>query len=238
MHEKAILNGSWLPTNQGIGVTSEGVLADGQHRLQAIKNLGYLPVTLLLVTGLDPKVYRIIDIGRKRSMFDSVKLDRPLMREEVVATRTLANIKFNNDWWVMRQPPDRADASQIIKWIDAYEDGYGLFASSVNRQSFFRAGVRAALLVYAVTHPASAADLIRMVEHGEDLKQTMPAYHLRLLLQRPPLAGARGTCEDFGCAVRCINDHQLRVPMRLWRSNMACDWCMQIKERMPHVDTD
>ena len=236
-YERHIKRGEWCETNQGIGVTSDGLLADGQHRLLAIRNCGYPPVPLLLVTGLDPGVFQFIDNGAKRSFHDATQRTHGLTKHQSVAIETLANMRWRGSYWSMEKH-DRVSTVEIQEWIDAYEDAFWLLEDAYSKPTFFRAGVRAALIVYAQTHAERAAEFIRKVEFGEDIKQFMPCYHLRSVLLVPGVGMRRTVESDFNLAVRAISSDLLDLPMRMWKQTMAIDWVHQIKERMPHVDTD
>lgn len=65
--------GRWLTTHQGIGFDRNGVLVDGQHRLEAIIDSG-VEVRMPVAVGLDPAVFDVIDTGRKRSTQDALAL--------------------------------------------------------------------------------------------------------------------------------------------------------------------
>lgn len=237
-YERLINRHQWCETNQGIGVTMDGVLADGQHRLLAIKNCGYPKVPLLLVTGLPNDVYQFIDNGAKRSFHDSTQLSHGLTKHWSVAIETLANMRWRGAYWTMAQH-DRVSTVDIESWIEKYESGFGVLKDACCKPTYFRAGVRAALLVYAQTYPERAAEFIRKVEFGEDIKQFMPAYHLRAALLVPGSVGGRvGVDNDFNLAVRAISSDLLNLPMRVWKYTMCIDWVSEIKERMPHVDSD
>ena len=69
-----IKSGNWTATNQGIGVSSDGILVDGGHRIEALKQAGYPPVTMLVVTGLSRDAQQYVDCHARRSMRDRLKL--------------------------------------------------------------------------------------------------------------------------------------------------------------------
>jgi hypothetical protein len=73
-YKQDIADGRWYLTNQGIGVDINGVLIDGQHRLLAIKESGYPPIPLLIVSGLSVEAQTAIDQHSKRSVRDVWKL--------------------------------------------------------------------------------------------------------------------------------------------------------------------
>lgn len=61
--------GRWANTNQSIGLTSDGSVIDGQHRLHAIIKTG-IPVTMLVVRGLTQESFSYIDLGIARTVAD------------------------------------------------------------------------------------------------------------------------------------------------------------------------
>jgi len=61
--------GEWITTHQGIAFSKDGVLLDGQHRLEAIIESG-IAQEMLVVTGLDNDAYKVLDNGIKRTMSD------------------------------------------------------------------------------------------------------------------------------------------------------------------------
>ena len=63
--------GRWRITHQGIALARDGVILDGQHRLQGIVDSG-VTVRMPIAVGLDPEVFTVIDTGRKRSAGDAL----------------------------------------------------------------------------------------------------------------------------------------------------------------------
>jgi len=70
-----IKNGNYKTTHQGIAFNKSGVLVDGQHRLEAIRQSNQT-VEMLVTTGLDDDVFKDIDRGLKRSLSDSTHLPK------------------------------------------------------------------------------------------------------------------------------------------------------------------
>jgi len=66
-----IKQGKWQLTHQGVAISKDGMLLDGQHRLQAIASLG---VTLEMVVALDVPFDSVlgfqVDNGEKRTIAD------------------------------------------------------------------------------------------------------------------------------------------------------------------------
>lgn len=71
----AMLRGEWILTHQGVAFDSDGKLIDGQHRLHAII-MADMPQDMLVVTGVDPSAFKVLDIGAKRSTSDLLAIDK------------------------------------------------------------------------------------------------------------------------------------------------------------------
>ena len=56
-------------THQGIAFSSDGELLDGQHRLNAIIKADK-PVKMMVTNGLDPELFKVTDVGLKRTYGD------------------------------------------------------------------------------------------------------------------------------------------------------------------------
>lgn len=75
---KMITDGAWKLTHQAIAVSPSGRILDGQHRLHAIVKAGK-PVPVLIAEGCDEDSYVAIDKGVKRSVADSLGMDKTII---------------------------------------------------------------------------------------------------------------------------------------------------------------
>lgn len=87
----SIKNNEWVTTHQGIAFDKNGVLIDGQHRLQAIIAAD-MPVIMLVVKNLTPDSFGVIDAGMKRTLADRTGLDQRLAE----TCRLFAAIAYGN----------------------------------------------------------------------------------------------------------------------------------------------
>lgn len=69
----AIRRGEWVVNGEGISISSDGRLLNGQHRCAAVVMTG-ISIQTLLVTGLDPAVFDTIDGGGKRTTADVMQI--------------------------------------------------------------------------------------------------------------------------------------------------------------------
>ena len=68
-YSRAMRNGEWKLNGETIKVGKDGVLLDGQHRLQAVVEFGN-PVNLLVALDLEPDIFDTVDQGRSRTRAD------------------------------------------------------------------------------------------------------------------------------------------------------------------------
>ena len=70
----AIKRGEWMVTHQGIAFDTNGVLADGQHRLAAIVEADQ-PVDMLVISGVDAATFDVLDTGKRRNAADVLAIE-------------------------------------------------------------------------------------------------------------------------------------------------------------------
>lgn len=68
-YAKQIRDGEWLQNGESIKFSEDGVLLDGQHRLQAII-LSETPCEVLVIRGLSKESSKTIDTGKRRNRSD------------------------------------------------------------------------------------------------------------------------------------------------------------------------
>jgi hypothetical protein len=73
-YTEAIMNGQWKLTQQGIAISKDGILLDGQHRLEAIRQADQ-PVQICLATDCDPEIFSVIDTGTARLASDMLQME-------------------------------------------------------------------------------------------------------------------------------------------------------------------
>lgn len=73
----------WMLTSQGISISKDGNLNDGQHRLWACALSG-VPFKTLMVFGEEREAQNVLDTGRKRRPSDALSLLEMEIKNEVV----------------------------------------------------------------------------------------------------------------------------------------------------------
>ena len=175
-----ICKGQWALTNQGIGVSKDGVLVDGQNRLKAIAQAGYPPhVKFVLVTGLDPLSQKKIDSGFKRTLSDLLAF---LVGGNVtvpgqVAAACSAIYLFNKSLCGGEDKP-----VAIAEFLEVYGEEVQAVMKALGYRG--KSGMCAALIEYAVyAGRDKATDLAKKIATGEMLWSTHPAFKVRGWLQ-------------------------------------------------------
>ena len=68
-YSKDMLRGQWILTPQGISIDSDGMLLDGQHRLNAVIKAN-IPIDMYVFENVDNNAFKVFDTGKKRSASD------------------------------------------------------------------------------------------------------------------------------------------------------------------------
>ena len=187
-YKRDMAAGNWGLTHQGIAVSKDNVLIDGQHRLIACQELGYPPIQCVLVTGLDFKSQKNVDQQAKRSMTDVLKItfNKDFNNHAPAIARCIMMIAENDA--ILRKVPT---PDEIIEVVEQYLDEIG-FACGLNKDGFFAAGYLSGITKKAKENPDrlnDIAEFVNSVYTGEMLSKKMPAYHLRSYILNTKGAG-------------------------------------------------
>jgi hypothetical protein len=179
-YRRDIASGNWHLTNQGIGVCEDGILADGQHRLLAIKAENYPPVKLLIVWGLSNESRMAIDTHAKRNVRDLLQFAFG-HRVNAVAAAIANMLFFNKHGW----PSIGATPAELYDIIGEVDDIMEEIVNTPSNAQFYPAPFLAGF-VYAANEKIASVDTIKKMmiatEDGLMLSRDDPCYHLRNLL--------------------------------------------------------
>ena len=182
-YARALLNGFWVPTNQGIGVSASGFLVDGQHRLEALKAAGYPEITMLLVTGLPDDAVAAVDAGSNRKPRDYLKFMfetsvsafvSAILRTSMLARVGFAMVKFQPQEYASTFETLGESISEIIKLE--------------NTKKLPAAVVAALVDAHAKGYQSEVEQFTKALATGEMLEKDNPA-----LVLRNWIANSRGT---------------------------------------------
>lgn len=210
--ERAVRAEKFLLSNQAIGVSSEGVLIDGQHRLTAIRNAGYPAVEVVLVTGLDPELRLYLDQNAKRSVADALKI----VLNETVTPRMTSVVSFlmkieetSTGFTFIGGGRGRLGLDDVRKEV---KKGMKLILEIDKASaSTCRAGTLGALVEYARRwDEEDALELAGQVGFGENIAAGDPGYKLRDVVLKKKgrgVGGSNSQIVDFQQAVFCCIQH-------------------------------
>lgn len=168
--------GKWMVTHQGIAISEDNVLIDGQHRLLALRKAGYPKIEMLVVYGLPFEIQKYVDQQAKRSIRDVLKIsfDSVFTRHAPAIARQI----FAEASGYSFTPT----ASEVIDVIADYMDDITLITDAIGSSRFFAASHLAAFVKAAHDYPEKKQDIVdfvKSVEEGSMLSNKSPAFHLR-----------------------------------------------------------
>ena len=122
--------GRWQLTHQAIGISAEGILVDGQHRLSAVVESG-CEVPFLVCLDADPDTFGVVDQGKVRTANDVWKIGRK-SSSGVAAIAKLVymyeNHRNNQDWGNLSKMTAPETVYQWASQPVAHHSGHILYA--------------------------------------------------------------------------------------------------------------
>lgn len=180
----AMQEGRWKLTSQGISITRDGTLNNGQHRLLAIIRAG-VAVPMNITFGEDREVFDILDTGANRNASDTLNIAGFKNTANLAASARVvmmiaggnpaANATYGNDVikdWVRRHPDLQDYTTQ------------GVAIGKKLKTS--QAGVTAALYLIGTgsRHSRHLPDFVSLLADGAGLTKRGPILTLRESLMR------------------------------------------------------
>lgn len=177
------VSGRWSLNGQTIVISSDGVLADGQHRSEALIDTD-AKVLQLIVAGIEPKARVTMDQGRPRNAGD----DLTMLGEEtgnIAGTMIRYLMAYEANKRADLKGLAKASRAQILEFFKANTDRVRKSAElALELREPARYHVAAPMLAFlhhilSEENPEKAAIYIRQVAKGEGLKDEDPAYVVR-----------------------------------------------------------
>jgi hypothetical protein len=213
-------SGAWQTTHQGIAVSKDGMLIDGQHRLEALKKAGYPKIEMLVVTGLQMDAQKVVDQGAKRSLNDVLRVAFEYRFSRHAPSVSRAIIMINTGGMSSKVNPT---PNEVIDVIEKYFDEINEVTSAPCDKCFFAAPYLAAFVI-ALSENKSAhgkvIEFIKKVEAGEMLSKDDPAFHLRTFVinTRGHTGGLSLTEQRYAKAYKAAIAHIKGEKMKVLRS--------------------
>lgn len=164
-----IKSGEYKLTHQGIAISRDGVLLDGQHRLLAVIKAN-TSITIPLATGCDPSIFSVLDTGATRKAFDVLMIEK-VTNSTVVAASVRMYIMyfehFNKIWQGRLRYPTNEDILTIYKSKAAVFD-YATQKAKHCHRSFKQ----------LTSGSAVAGFIVLAIDNG------YPIHHIELFIQK------------------------------------------------------
>lgn len=219
--KKNIEENNWFFTNQGVGISKNGVLTDGQHRLIALKECDYPAVKILLVFGLDDKAQAVVDTHAKRSQADVIRLlmNRTASNQAVAAINISLKMKTDGaKFWIKG---GKSDTFEVADILNNYSDVLNPLLACCG--TGVRAAVVAALFEYAKRFSIDhACKLAEQIKDGVSLEKNDPAYRVRAWLSQNTAGSGTITTQTYANTVSACIAHAKGETLQVLRP--ASSW--------------
>jgi len=186
-------SGAWQTTHQGIAVSIDGMLIDGQHRLQALKKAGYPKIKMLVVTGLEMAAQKVVDQGAKRSIRDVLRVtfDYRFSHHAPAIARAIIAYNLNKSASQITPTPN-----EIIAVVEDHFDEIEVISQAPKNAKLFAASYLAGFVSALKDNPDRKKEIVEFigkVEDGDMLAKDEPAFHLRSFVINTKSATAGGS---------------------------------------------
>ena len=199
--------GEWKVTHQGIAITSENQLIDGQHRLQAIAQTG-MTVRMLVSFDCDPSTYTVLDGGIKRTVQDHLGI--PVM------VGTIARLLWKLPNHTLTGSPSSQQVASVLAWSrDAIDE---VCAVAGTKSKFTSSSVQLPVVVHVM---AGNTDALEMMAALKNLDFDAMTPSLKSLTKQI-MEGKAST-----------RNNQWDLSARVWRAFNPANWAnsrVQVKE--------
>jgi hypothetical protein len=218
-------NNNWVLNHQGIAFYEDGSIADGQHRLLGIIK-SRKAIQMLVTTGLKKPSAITIDVGRKRSMADGIKIG------ELSDWITQRHISLMNQI----AEPRRLTAKETVEWLEGMKSSaqFAVDVLSSNKRALVNSVLHAAMALAHFYNPSRDDCLKRFAQvYMEGLatnKKELSAIKLRDEFLTNTTSGASFRNDKFLKAPRALQvflDEEVLSRLVKPKTNI---WVYQLEE--------
>ena len=170
--------GRWNFNGDSIRISSDGIILDGQHRLQAIALSG-IAQNYVIVNGLPPEVFNTIDRGKGRTVGDSFAVAGE--KNSSLLAAAVRVVAMLEDKTITRNGT-HLSAVRAIEILEAHPDlryWANKFGTTALKSKFDSSIYSCATLFGEKYGKEKIEVLMNQLSNGESLSKTDPAYVLR-----------------------------------------------------------
>lgn len=196
---RAIREGDWKINGDMIRISKTGKVIDGQHRLFAVIR-SKLNIDSWIIEGLDDDVFDTIDIGKKRSVADTLAC-----RGEKNTTSLASALKLTSRYFAGRVEVHTVfSTTDIEKELEKHPEMRNcIFSNSVLKGLISPSVLNTCNYLFQKKCKTLARLFFERLISGEDLKKGDAVHALRERLVQN--AGSKGKLRDSYIFALCIN---------------------------------
>lgn len=207
-YAQTMAKGLWHPSSaEAIRISDQGILIDGQHRLNAIIRSGKLSITMMVITGIPECAISAIDDGVKRTLADAMtikglKFQGSMQRvsSTINTLKTFHHLIHNEGTKrsrVKTSLTDLLDFHEKLPHFNSSMNNFGKTLKYTDIQPNFSAPVAMACwYLFKDINPEATFTILKSFETGtpfDDLKHQSPSHHVMQYIRR---------CRDVGSIIR------------------------------------
>lgn len=221
-YARAMTEGRWLVTPQGVSFDRDGHLLDGQHRLAAVMVSG-VTVEMFIIPGFDRATFSVLDSGYKRNA-SQLLTDVPHNNLVASSARIIGTIegRIVDKRTVGGVIASYADNDQILEVINEWPELVELssLAKACYRAAHVPAATHLAVLAQAARtrHAGRIEDWAEGIQGGVGLDRTDPRLHLRnRFIRQTKQRAAKSRLFAYRLTVRAWNAYAAGLEMGVLR---------------------
>ncbi len=237
-----MVSGKWKTNGDSIRFDRNGRLVDGQHRLNAVVQ-SETPLETFVCGGLDPAVFDTLDVGKKRTLRDVLKIEGIANYSAVAGAIP----------WLLRLQADDPlrNRSRLSRPADELEYYYGIetemqsAVQSVQKCKLTEFGnkshAKSASFRFLPQAPLPMCVALRVLFNRIDLDEAERFFNLWTSASERPDLATSSTCSMLAEALITRNNHMMKVGGRFHDADrllmVVTAWNAFIrKEKLYHKD--
>lgn len=197
-----MLQGRWKFNGETIVFDSEGVLRNGQHRLNAILKARWR-AQFLVVRGINPNAFSTMDCGKTRNGQDALAL-LGHQNAKVKANALVWIDRYYNNLVQTKAAHAKASPSKVVELSEKYHD---FTVTEKGRSLGVQTIYNVCRHIFSVLDSEIAEDFLEKVEIGENINSSSPEYLLRNRL-----------IANKGSVSKLNNTYILAIFIKAWNS--------------------
>lgn len=228
----AMRRNEWLNTGEPIILSDDGLLNDGQHRLQAIVDTG-LPCIMDLRFGIQRAAFASTNSGRKRTGADALTIAHI---KDPTAVAAAARLVLNYQGGLPTSVKSRVENTAIVKAVERWPDLETSVALSATLRKPLHNAASKALAFFAMrtANEASVREFFEILRWGEG-KADNPPHLLRDFMMLSPMERGHDTYGRVRTFAACIiawnawRKPSKNKPNLYWKENQRFPVCEDLK---------